>query len=167
MVPGHGVAEYMAARRVPFEVRQQWLGHPCVLAGQQIFEFTDAYPPGIENDAIGIGDVQLAAPLPGLVNFDRQEPARSVAAVCLDGVQRAVPGRDPQAGFFGDLTRQCAEHGLAWIDHTAWCAPIGAAVAPPVVDHEHGIIVCEDAAGHSPSVHFRQHWRSLPRKARG
>ena len=167
MVPGHGVAEHMAARCAALEVRQQWLGHPCVLAGEQIFKLTDAYPPGIEDDAVGIGDVQVAAPLPGLVNFDRQEPARSVTAVCLNGVQRAVPDRDPQPGFFGDLTRQCSEHGLARIDHTAWCAPIGTAVAPPVVDHEHGIIIGEDAAGHSPSVHISRHWRSLPRKARG
>ena len=113
---------------------------------------------GVDDDAVGVVEAQVALVVDGEVGLDPQAPAQALGDG-VDLVDRAVgPAGDPQAGLLLDLAGQALEQRLALVDHPAGRGPVVRAVASAVAHQQEPVRAFEQGPPDRPVAHRPPVW---------
>src|SRR5688500_6133125 len=81
---------------------QQRLAHPAAAAGQPVLARAGGHPGGVDDDAVGVVDAEVAPVFAGHVDLDARLPPH-VGGVDVHLVHRAVPAQHLDAGLLRHL----------------------------------------------------------------
>ena len=112
---------------------------------------------GVDDDAVGVVEAQVALVVDGEVGLDPQAPAQALG----DARRSRRPGPSAQRvtrrpGLLLDLTGEALEQGLALVDHPAGRAPVVGAVASPVPHQKEPVRSFQQSPPDGPLAHRRQ-----------
>ena len=94
--------------------------------------------PRVDDDAVGVGEGELAAERDGAVGLDPQPPSH-LRSDDAHLVHRADPLGDDETRLLLDLAGEPLEQLLALLDHAARRAPVVAAVAASVLHEQQAV----------------------------
>src|SRR5690606_1241723 len=128
------------------------LPHPRVRRDQVLLARVERHEAGVDDDAVGIVDVELAPVVDREVGLDAQVPPEPWRHG-LDAVERAGPCGDLEAGLLAHLARESLDEALTFVDHATWWAPVVAAVAAPVLHQQQPLGTEDDRTSDEPVAH--------------